>query len=130
MARRYLPQPFPVRGVLDPPIMQPDPSWNPRIDLYRSPQAQCRPFQYHNAAIWPWVGGFYVASLVKAGQPALAQKELESLALSNRAGRDNEWEFNEWLHGRTGVPMGATLQSWSASGYIVAYKAVTEGVLP
>ncbi len=27
--------------------------------------------------------------------------------LANKLGRSSEWEFNEWLHGKTGKPMGA-----------------------
>ncbi|HEX77411.1 MAG TPA: hypothetical protein G4O03_03240 [Dehalococcoidia bacterium] len=129
MSARHLSEPFPIR-VLEPPILQPDTSWNPKIDLYRPPHWQNLPFCYHNAAIWPWVGGFYIAALVKAGKQDLAREELEALARANRVGMKGEWEFNEWLHGRTGRPMGAALQSWSASGYILAYKAVTEGILP
>jgi len=129
MARTHLSRPFPVR-VLEPPILHPDPSWNPKIDLYRPRHWQNLPYYYHNAAIWPWVGGLYVVALVKAGERATAEKELENLAQANKAGEQDEWEFNEWLHGRTGKPMGAGLQSWSAAGYIIAHKAVTEGILP
>lgn len=50
-------------------------------------------------------------------------------ALANKLSKKSEWEFNEWLHGKTGKPMGARFQSWSAAGYIIAYKAVKEGKL-
>lgn len=129
IAGRRLSQPYPIR-VLDPPIFQPDLTWNPRIDIYRPQHWQNLPFCYHNAGIWPWVGGFYIATLVKAGEYDLAEKELKNLAVANWVGRDNEWEFNEWLHGKSGKPMGAAFQAWSASGYIIAYKAVTQRILP
>ena len=129
MESRHVDRPFPVR-VLEPVIVQPGASWNSKIDIYRPRHWQNLPYCYHNAGIWPWIGGFYVAALVKAGRQACAQKALERLALANKAGQNGEWEFNEWLHGRTGHPTGAPYQSWSASGYIIAYKAVREGLLP
>jgi len=53
------------------------------------------PEQYHNGGIWPFVGGFYVAALVKAGQHDRAARVLEKLAEVNRLGIEEEWEFNE-----------------------------------
>ncbi len=129
LTSKNLSRPFPIR-VLDPPIFHPDRSWNPKIDLDRPLYWQNRPYAYHNAGVWPWVGGFYVTALVKADQEALAKQELEGLAQANQIGSSGEWEFNEWLHGRTGSPMGATHQSWSASSYVMAYKAVMNGMIP
>jgi glycogen debranching enzyme len=126
---RQLSEPFPIK-VLDPPIFQPVPSWNPKIDLYRPRAVRNLPYCYHNAGIWPWVGGLYVAALVKAGKHSLAEKQLNRLAEANRVGVEGEWEFNEWLHGKTGEPMGDCHQSWNAASYIIAYKAVTEGIFP
>ncbi len=126
---RRLADPYPIR-VIDPPILGPDPSWHPTIDLTRPPDVQNSPYRYHNAGIWPWVGGFYVAALVKAGRDDVARLELEKLAQANRVGKEGEWEFNEWLHGINGKPLGAVFQAWNASAYITAYKAVLEGTLP
>lgn len=127
ITRRHLADPFPIR-VLDPPILYPNPSWNPKIDLYRLGLQQNLPYQYHNAAIWPWAGGFYILTLEKARRQELAREELEKLARANSLGQDRDWEFNEWLHGKTGVPLGTSFQSWSASSYILAYRAVVDGV--
>lgn len=127
-SERKISNPYPVR-VLNPTIFYPDTTWNPKIDLYRRKQHQNLPFCYHNAGVWPYVGGFYVLMLVKVGQKEKAREELEKLALANKLGKKSEWEFNEWLHGKTGEPMGARFQSWSAAGYIMAYKAVKEGKL-
>lgn len=124
---RQLSEPFPVQ-VLGPPIFNPSLSWNPKIDLYRPPAGQNLPYYYHNSGIWTWVGGLYIVSLVLAKSRYLAEKELIKLAEANRKGIESEWEFNEWLHGKTGKPMGDLKQTWNASGYIIAYKAVTEGV--
>jgi len=51
---------------------------------------------------------------------ALACRELYRLAEVNRAGKAYDWEFNEWVHGRTGRPMGKCFQAWSAASYIRA----------
>ena len=120
-----LADPFPIR-VLAPPLLYPTPSWNPKIDLYRPGQQQNLPFQYHNAAIWPWVGGLYILVLEKTGRHDQAREELLKLARANSLGEQQEWEFNEWLHGRTGAPLGTRFQSWSASGYLMAHKAVMD----
>ena len=37
-----------------------------------------------------------------------------------RLGRTREWEFNEWVHGATGRPMGKAYQAWSAASFIRA----------
>ena len=53
-----------------------------------------------------------------------AKSALEQLAMANYKGKKYEWEFNEWLHGATGNPMGYEKQAWSASMYIFAYNCV------
>ncbi|MBN1643740.1 MAG: hypothetical protein JW856_02830 [Dehalococcoidales bacterium] len=127
--QRRLSDPFPIQ-VLGPPIFQPSISWNPKIDLYRPCEGQNLPYCYHNSGIWTWVGGLYIAALVKAGMRPLAEKELISLAEANKLGIEGEWEFNEWLHGKTGKPGGDLKQTWNAAGYVIAYKAVAEGIFP
>lgn len=124
--KKHISHPYPVK-VLNPPIFYPNPTWNPKIDLYREKQWQNLPFCYHNAGIWPYVGGFYVSALVKAGFKEKAEEELEKLVWANKIGKKYEWEFNEWLEGKTGQPKGEVRQSWSAAGYLIAYQAVTEG---
>lgn len=120
--------PYPVK-VMNPPIFYPNPTWNPKVDLYRKKICQNIPFHYHNAGIWPYVGGLYILALVKAGEKKKAEQELEKLAEANKLGREVEWEFNEWLYSKTGEPMGAVHQTWSAAGYIIAYQAVVKGKL-
>lgn len=82
------------------------------------------PHQYQNGGIWPFLGGFYVAALVKAGRIEEAKEQLAKLAEANRLGNKRKWEFNEWLHGRYGLPMGVEQQAWSAGMYIYAYKTL------
>ncbi|MHB0999027.1 MAG: amylo-alpha-1,6-glucosidase [Armatimonadota bacterium] len=121
-----LDSPYPVR-VLYPPIQPGDRDWR---EYYRTEHNLNMPDQYHNGGIWPWVGGLYVASLVRVGNLAKAREALHKLALANRQGRNHPWEFNEWLHGVTGKPSGSEDQAWSAGMYIYAYACVMEGREP
>ncbi len=118
-------EPYPVR-VLHPVIHPGNKDWR---EYYRNNNLNL-PEQYHNGGIWPFVGGFYVAALVKAGRLAEAQHQLEKLAEVNRQGVDTEWEFNEWCHGRSGRPMGYPHQAWSAGMYVFAYQCVEQGRVP
>jgi glycogen debranching enzyme len=72
--------------------------------------------------VWPFLGGFYVAALVKAGRTEAATLALESLAELNQCG-----QFNEWHHGETGAPMGVRDQAWSAGMYLFAYRSIERG---
>jgi hypothetical protein len=117
--------PYPCRAVH--PVIQPGHrDWR---EYYRNRNLNL-PYQYHNGGIWPMVGGFYVAALVKAGRLAEAEHQLEQLAEANRQGLHQQWEFNEFLHGLTGRPLGAVGNAWSAGMYVYAYSAVQEGSVP
>jgi hypothetical protein len=118
-------QPFPTKAIY-PPIQPGNPDWR---EYYRSRNLNL-PHQYHNGGIWPFIGGFHIAALVKVGWMQEAQNLLGDLAQANRAGVREEWEFNEWLHGQTGHPMGYSYQAWSAGMYVYAYHAVTTGETP
>ena len=124
---RKLSTPYPIR-VLDPPITEPGRIWRKKLEKYRRLYHQSNPYCYHNAGIWPYVGGFYVSALVKAGRRRKALEELVKLAEANKVGKEMEWEFNEWLHGQMGEPRGQILQTWNAGMYICAYKSVRENV--
>ena len=54
---------------------------------------------------------------------AAAEDELLRLAQANAL---NDWEFNEYLHGELGNPMGVPHKSWNAATYIMAYQAGVE----
>lgn len=107
--------PFPVANVY--PVVSPgDPDWRP----YYTVNLLNLPNHYHNGGIWPFVGGFWVKFVNKLGFKEMAIAELYKLALINKEGITEEWEFNEWAHGTTGKPMGKAYQAWSASQYISA----------
>lgn len=127
---RYLRQvgmtePYPTKAIY-PPIYPGEPNWR---DYYRSRNLNL-PHQYHNGGIWPMIGGFHVAALVRHGWQNEAEQLLVALAEANRQGVTTDWEFNEWLHGSSGHPMGFAQQAWSASMYLYAHHAVETGQLP
>ncbi len=68
--------------------------WRPYMARHRQNFA----WQYHNGGIWPFVGGFWVAALARAGGRRVRARELVKLARANAL---DDWAFNEWLHGRT-----------------------------
>lgn len=107
--------PYPV-VALYPPIFPGEPDWRP----YMAKGRQNFPYQYHNGGIWPFIGGFWV-QLLQQNNPTLAKQELQKLAEANHLGN---WQFNEYLHGMHGTPMGVPLQSWSMAMYLAAYKTV------
>ena len=45
----------------------------------------------------------------------------------NRLGKTHEWEFNEWVHGKTGLAMGKAYQAWSAAAYLRACQELHLG---
>lgn len=107
--------PYPVK-VLYPVINPGDPDWRE----YMAKGRQNYPHQYHNGSVWPYVGGFWVMWLAQF-KPELAKKELVKLAEANKI---NDWEFNEYLQGITGDPIGIPYQSWNMGMYMAAYKSV------
>tara|TARA_R110002049_G_scaffold85844_4_gene218263 strand:- start:175 stop:2259 length:2085 start_codon:yes stop_codon:yes gene_type:complete len=107
--------PFPVANVY--PVVSPgDPDWRP----YYTVNLLNLPNHYHNGGIWPFVGGFWVKYINKLGFKDVAISELHKLALINKEGISEAWEFTEWAHGTTGKPMGKAYQAWSAAQYISA----------
>jgi glycogen debranching enzyme len=118
-------EPYPTKAI-HPPIYPGESNWR---EYYRSRNLNL-PHQYHNGGIWPMIGGFHVAALVRHRWQAQAERALASLADANRQGFNGEWEFNEWLHGESGHPMGYAQQAWSASMFLYAEHAVCAGALP
>jgi hypothetical protein len=107
--------PWPVTNLY-PAVQAGDPDWRP----YYTVNLLNLPGHYHNGGIWPFIGGMWVRFIHRLGLHEVACHELVKLARINRLGRHQEWEFNEWAHGRTGKPMGKCFQAWSAASYIRA----------
>ena len=118
-------EPYPTKAI-HPPIQPGDSNWR---EYYRSRTLNL-PNQYHNGGIWPMVGGFHIAALVRYGWHSEARHLLSLLAEVNYKGLSGNWDFNEWVHGESGHPMGYSKQAWSASMFLYAYHAVHSGQLP
>ena len=108
-------QPFPVANLY-PVVQSGDPDWRP----YYTVNLLNLPHHYHNGGCWPFVGGMWVRFIHRLGLHDIARTELVKLAQVNRLGKSHEWEFNEWVHGQTGRPMGKAFQAWSAAAYLRA----------
>ena len=109
---------FPMASLT--PVIEPGhPDWRDYYGMLNVP------YHYHNGGVWPFIGGFYIAALVKAGRIEAAAQALDRLEALNRAG-----EFNEWHHGQTFTPMGVTCQAWSAGMYLFARECVSRSDVP
>ncbi|MEX0741476.1 MAG: glycoside hydrolase 100 family protein, partial [Phycisphaeraceae bacterium] len=117
--QRQMARPHPIR-VLDPPVQAGDEDW---IGIYHAKQ---KPYEYHNGAAWPLAGGLWAVLLAGTERHHEAARAMVDLARSLRLSSDgeNNWEFHEYFHGKTGVPMGRAYQAWSAASYLLGYKAV------
>jgi len=108
----------PMRAIA--PAIQPgDPDWRDYYGLLNLPDC------YHNGGVWPFIGGFYVAALVRCGRVREAAEALEKLTALNEVGR-----FNEWHHGETLAPLGVEAQAWSAGMYLFACECVRRSEVP
>lgn len=118
ISQQNINKPYPVKDIY-PPIYPGQRDWR---DYYKEGSINV-PNHYQNGGIWPYIGGFYIAALVKAGRLKEAKENLIKLAEANRVGK-RSWEFNEWLHGKSAKPLGKEEQAWSAGMYIYAYEAL------
>ena len=80
--RAGIAEPWPVRVVCEP-----IPSGSSLWRAYMSRHRQNLEWQYHNGGIWPFVGGFWVAALARAGAHDRANVELAKLAGNESAKR-------------------------------------------
>lgn len=112
-------RPYPCKAFY-PPVYPGNKDWRDYYRVYNLNQ----PHQYHNGGIWPFIGGFYIAALIKAGQLEKAQKEMSFLGKANRLGHAEKWQFGEWMHGQSGNLMGSIDQAWSAGMYLYAHACL------
>lgn len=129
-------RPYPCKAIY-PPIKKGSRDWQ---DYFEDCEAR-KPYHYLNGGIWPFIGGFYVAALVKVGEYSKAKKALEKLAEANKLAKPDlknftekaNWGFYEWLEGKTGKITGGSnpYQAWSAGTYVWACECVkNKKVLP
>jgi sucrose-6F-phosphate phosphohydrolase len=114
--------PYPVANLY-PAVQSGDPDWR----AYYTVNLLNLPHHYHNGGIWPFVGGMWVRFVHRLGLHDIARNELVKLAQVNRLGKNAPWEFNEWVHGTTGRPMGKAFQAWSAAAYLRACQELHVG---
>jgi sucrose-6F-phosphate phosphohydrolase len=118
-------QPWPVANLY-PVVQAGDPDWR----AYYTVNLLNLPHHYHNGGAWPFIGGLWVRFIHRLGFHDVACRELVRLAQMNQQGRDHAWEFNEWLHGATGRPMGKAYQAWSAATFLHACHELEAGAPP
>ncbi|MBI4328515.1 MAG: hypothetical protein HY685_01455 [Chloroflexi bacterium] len=126
LAAAKVAEPYPAKAFPG-PITPENDRWSmlkPESLRHQAEQWKALPYRYHNAGVWPFIGGFYVLALHQAGRLQEAARTLETLAQANALGREHPWEFREWLAGDTGEPHGAASQTWNAATYILAQHAV------
>jgi glycogen debranching enzyme len=118
--------PYPVRTYIEP--LQPGDRWGmlkTDLDQVQDPRWRNAPHRYHNAGVWPFIGGLYVVALERVGMHRDAVAAMQRLAAANRLGENGaEWGFHEWIDSATGAPGGAPRQTWSAGTYLLAYHAL------
>jgi hypothetical protein len=109
------------------PFIQPeDEDWQPRYSQFNQPGI------YHNGGVWPFIGGFYVAALVGAGEHDLALKKFMALSVLVQPARDHAltFGFNEWLRAQDCHPGGQDWQTWSAAMYLYAAACLEKNSTP
>ncbi|HLQ10767.1 MAG TPA: glycoside hydrolase 100 family protein [Ktedonobacteraceae bacterium] len=112
------------------PVIQPgDPGWGELQANHLYGQMKNLPYQYHNAGLWPVLTGLEVVGLVRHGAWERARDLLTAINAANAQGRARDrWEFAEYLHGQTHLPMGTKYVAWSAAAGVLAHQAVWRGI--
>jgi hypothetical protein len=108
-------EPYPVVNLY-PPVQAGDPDWRSyyTVNLLNLPGPL--PQRRHLAVHRRHVGAVHPpARPLRSRLPRTAEARP-----AQPPGKNQEWEFNEWIHSRTGRPMGKCFQAWSASSYIHA----------
>ena len=84
-----------------------------------------RPYEFHNAGLWPMVTGFYVADLVARGKREEARRFLTGIHQANAMAMEGKpWSFPEYVHGRELTPDGTRNQGWSAAAAVIGHHAL------
>jgi glycogen debranching enzyme len=115
-------EPWPSRTFPE-PITPTDPSGMliEAVEAVIDPRWSNAPGRYHNAAAWPYVGGFHAAAAARTGGSAAAVPILERLSRANAL---DDWRFSEWIgpHG----PDGAADQTWNAGTFLYAWSLLDD----
>jgi hypothetical protein len=130
LARERAADPYPARTWLKPAAEGDNPWGLLKLAAERTQDPRWRnpPYSYHNGGVWPFIGGYYVMALAKAGRRDEAMAVMDRLAEANARSENQRWGFHEWLHGISGEPRGAPDQAWSAATFVMAYHALQGAV--
>src|SRR5260370_3952574 len=114
------------------PVIRPDdPGWASLQFNHLYGQLKNQPYTYHNGGLWPFLTGLYTIGLVRHNQYERASKLLTAINSANAQGSDGgQWEFSEYHHGQTHIPMGTKYLAWSAAARGLAHQAVKNGMFP
>lgn len=83
------------------------------------------PNEFHNGGLWPVWNGFLALAVYKLN-PNFTNELLIEINKANQLSviQNNEWEFNECLHGANQKPIGVPNCSWSAAANIMAQQTL------
>ena len=114
------------------PVIQPgDAGWSELEANHLYGVMKNQPYCYHNGGLWPVLTGLYALGLAQNGQLERAKKLLVAINVANASpGEDRAWEFAEYHHGQTHLPMGTRNLAWSAAAGVLAHQAVWRGKNP
>ena len=108
--------------VFHPVIHEGDADW-PALQRYQVHGFRNRPHEYHNGGIWPiWLGWLALALALTERRTSLHQL---TGAASSVIGARDDYEFTEYFHGESGVPLGTPHMAYSATGIVFLDLALT-----
>lgn len=112
------------------PVIQPgNPGWRELQSNHLYGQMKNMPYMYHNGGLWPMLTGLEVMGLVRHGAWERARHLLTAINTANAKGSDNgQWDFAEYHHAQTHLPMGTKHVGWSAAAGVLAHQAVWRGI--
>ncbi|NIR30837.1 MAG: glycogen debranching protein [Gammaproteobacteria bacterium] len=119
-----VPESFALLPAFHPVIEPLDRDWDD-LKMTFSYSFKNRPYEFHNAGLWPMVTGFYVADLAQRGAHGAARRYLAGIHRANALPMEGEaWSFPEFVHGREYTAGGTCHQGWSAAAAIIAHHAL------
>jgi len=112
------------------PVIEPgDPDWTMLQSNHLYGQIKNQPYTYHNGGLWPVLTGLHAVGLMRYGKRERARHLLAAINTANAQGSDGgQWEFSEFEHAQTHVPMGTKYLAWSAAAGVLANQAIWHGV--
>mgnify|MGYP000272583276 CR=1 FL=1 len=109
-------KPYPLKAIF-PAIKRGEKEWQ---DYFEDCDAR-EPYSYLNGGVWTYIGSFYVLALIKTGRIEDAERALFEVAKGNKL---RDWNFSEWVHGKSGEASVGGIQAWNAGAYILAYESL------